>query len=396
VPCPEPEGGWPARIQEWPGEQIAAIEGYAGSWVDESQQVMTVKFTGDLAAAEAAVRERYSDAVCVVAARHTEQELLAIQNQLMSISSIQFTSVAVYVDATGEWVQADIAVPDPQRQAAFDAEYGPGVVRLSSPLKPADGATPSTTAPPATTPPLTTPAEPQIVEALYTVLDGPDHGPQLCLGGTFDSGPPGCGDPVDLVGFSWDSINDEDSAGEGVTRGTPYIKGEYDSVANTLTVIEQRPGNNDDAARIYATIHQADHSTPCEAPADGWPARTQEWPEEQIAAIDGFAGAWAEAGHPMTVKFTGDLAAAEAAVRQYYNDAVCIVPADHSFSELTQAQTRLLEMGQPFLTVDVIVDATGEWVDAVTVGPHPELQAEVDAMFGPGVVRLRSLMIPVD
>jgi hypothetical protein len=389
VPCPEPEGGWPARNQEWPGEQIAAIEGYAGSWVDESQQVMTVKFTGDLAAAEQAVREYYSDALCLVAAQHTEQELLAIQNQLMSISSVQFTSVGIYVDATGEWVQADIAVPDPQRQAAFDAE---------SPLKPigTDSPSPATTLTSATTPPLTAPAEPQVVEALYTVLEGPDHGPQLCLGGIFDSDPPGCGDPVDLVGFSWDSIDDEELAGEGVTRGTPYIKGEYDAVANTLTVIEQRPGNNGDAARIYATIHQADHSTPCEPPAGGWPARNQEWPGEQIAAIDGFAGAWSEAGQPMTVKFTGDLAAAESAVQEYYSDAVCIVPADHSFSELTQAETRLLDIGQPFLTVDVIVDATGEWVEAVIPGPRPDIEAEVDSMFGPGVVRLRPLMIPVD
>jgi hypothetical protein len=364
--------------------------------VDESQQVMTVKFTGDLAVAEEALREHYSDAVCVVAAQHTEQELLAIQNQLMSISSIQLTSTGIYVDATGEWVQADITVPDPQRQAAFDAEYGQGVVRLSSPLKPVEGATPTATVAPATTPPVTSPAEPQIVEALYTVLEGPDHGPQLCLSGIFDSAPPQCSDPVDLVGFSWDSIDDEDSAGEGVTRGTPYIKGEYDSVANTLTVIEHRPGNNDDAARIHATIHQADHSTPCEPPAGGWPAGNAEWPGEQIAAIDGFAGAWAETGHPMTVKFTGDLAAAEAAVRQYYNDAVCIVPATHSLSELTQARTRLLDMDGPFITVDVIVDATGEWVEAVIAGPRPDLQAAIDSMVGPGVVRLRPMMIPVD
>ena len=139
VPCPEPDGGWPARNQEWPGEQIASIPGYAGSWVDESQQVMTVKFTGDLAAAEAAVRQHYSDSVCVVAGRHTEQELLAIQQQLMSMSSIQFLGSGVYVDATGEWVQADIAAPDPDRQAGFDAEFGEGVVRLSSPLHPVGG-----------------------------------------------------------------------------------------------------------------------------------------------------------------------------------------------------------------------------------------------------------------
>lgn len=135
VPCPEPEEGWPARRQEWPGEQVAAIEGYAGAWVDESQQVMTVKFTGDLEAAEAALREVYSGAVCVVPAEHGEAELRAIQDQLMQLSSIQILSTSLQVDAAGESVLAEIIAPDPERQAAFDAEFGPGVVRLISPLR---------------------------------------------------------------------------------------------------------------------------------------------------------------------------------------------------------------------------------------------------------------------
>jgi hypothetical protein len=136
VPCPEPDGGWPARRQEWPGGEIAGIEGYAGAWVDESQQVMTVKFTGDLAVAQQQVERYYSGAVCVVAAEHTEQELLAIQQQLMSMSSVQFTSTAIYVDATGEWVQAELALPNDDVQASFDEQFGPGVVRIESRLLP--------------------------------------------------------------------------------------------------------------------------------------------------------------------------------------------------------------------------------------------------------------------
>jgi hypothetical protein len=137
VPCDTPAGGWPGRNQEWPGDEVAAIDGYAGAWVDESQQVMTVKFTGDLATAQSALERFYDRAVCYVPAEHTEAELQAIQNQLMSMSSVQFSSVATYVDATGEWVQADIAgAPNAELQAALDAEFGEGVVRLSSPLHP--------------------------------------------------------------------------------------------------------------------------------------------------------------------------------------------------------------------------------------------------------------------
>jgi hypothetical protein len=136
VPCPEPAGGWPARTQEWPEEQIHMLPGYAGSWEDPTHQVVTARFTGDLAAAEAAVRQYYGDALCVVPAAHSMEELVAISNQLVSMSSLKVLWSQVYADATGEWVEAGIIVPDPERQAAFDEQYGEGVVRLTSRLRP--------------------------------------------------------------------------------------------------------------------------------------------------------------------------------------------------------------------------------------------------------------------
>jgi hypothetical protein len=136
VPCAEPAGGWPARNKEWPEEQIHMIPGYAGSWEDPTHQVVTVKFTGDLAAAEAAVRQYYDDALCVVPAQHSKDELVAIENQLMSMSSIQFMWSALYADATGEWLEMGTITPDPDRQAAFDEQYGEGVVRLTPQLRP--------------------------------------------------------------------------------------------------------------------------------------------------------------------------------------------------------------------------------------------------------------------
>ena len=111
------------------------IPGYAGSWEDPTNQVVTVKFTGDLAAAEGAVRQHYSDNLCVVAAQHSMEELVAISIQLMSISSIKFLWTQVYSDASGEWVEAGIITPDPDRQAAFDEQYGEGVVRLTPRLR---------------------------------------------------------------------------------------------------------------------------------------------------------------------------------------------------------------------------------------------------------------------
>ena len=135
VPCPEPAGGWPARNQEWPAEQIHMLPGFAGYWEDPTRQVVTVKFTGDLEAAEAAVRQYYNDALCVVPAQHSMDELVAISNQLLSMSSVKFLWSQVYADATGEWVEAGVIVPDPERQAALDEQYGPGVVRLTPRLR---------------------------------------------------------------------------------------------------------------------------------------------------------------------------------------------------------------------------------------------------------------------
>ena len=43
---------------------------------------------------------------------------------------------ALYADATGEWLEMGTIAPDPDRQAAFDEQYGPGVVRLTSGLRP--------------------------------------------------------------------------------------------------------------------------------------------------------------------------------------------------------------------------------------------------------------------
>jgi len=136
VPCAEPSSGWPARRAEWPGQQIAALDGYAGAWVDESQQVMTVKFVGELDAAEVAVRRYYPDALCIVAAERTETELTAIQRQLMALSSVRVLSSNVVVDATGEWVEATIVAPNPALQASLAAQFGESAVRIVSTLVP--------------------------------------------------------------------------------------------------------------------------------------------------------------------------------------------------------------------------------------------------------------------
>ena len=98
----------------------------------------------------------------------------------------------------------------------------------------------------------------------------------------------------------------------------------------------------------------------------------------------------------MTVKFTGDLGAARAAVEQYYSGPVCLVEAVHSYARLLEIEDQIMARFGDIGMVSEVVDANGEWVDVQTTAPRPDLQAQFDEMFGPGVVRMHSLMLPVE
>jgi hypothetical protein len=139
LPCEAPAGGWPERTQEWPADEIAQLDGYAGSWSDPSGQVVVVKFTGDLEAAEAEIRSRFDEGVCVVAAERSLAELSAVEAQLAERDDVDVVSTAIVVDGSGEWVDAVVVTADATVEAALSAELGAGVVRLQPLLRPTAG-----------------------------------------------------------------------------------------------------------------------------------------------------------------------------------------------------------------------------------------------------------------
>jgi hypothetical protein len=255
-----------------------------------------------------------------------------------------------------------------------------------------------TTAPPATvpasTPPSSVPSD-QLYEVIGTVIEE-SGGPRLCYV-VLESLPPQCGDGVQLVDWSWDSITVEMNQNEITWVDQIYLTGTYDPEARSFTVVSAGLPTDSDRERLLLARPLPDFSVPCAPPPGGWPARTEEWPGEQIAALEGYAGAWIdEAQHVFTVKFTGDLAAAEAAVRERYDGALCVVSAEHTAEDLSAIQQQLLEMSSvQFLGTAVHVDASGEWVAAETFAPDPAHQAAFDEEFGVGVVRLSSWLQPV-
>jgi len=68
--------------------------------------------------------------------------------------------------------------------------------------------------------------------ATATVLESPEHGPQLCSG-VRDSYPPQCGGP-DIVGWDWDDVPAKESA-NGTTWGAYTVVGTWDGTTLTLT-----------------------------------------------------------------------------------------------------------------------------------------------------------------
>src|SRR5688500_15971617 len=76
------------------------------------------------------------------------------------------------------------------------------------------------------------PRDDQRYEADLTVLESPDHGPQLCAA-VADSYPPQCGGP-DIVGWDWGEVDDAESA-NGTTWGSYHVVGTWDDGTFTLT-----------------------------------------------------------------------------------------------------------------------------------------------------------------
>jgi hypothetical protein len=190
--------------------------------------------------------------------------------------------------------------------------------------------------------------------ATTTVLESPEHGPQLCLGGVLESYPPQCGGP-DVVGLDWAEVDGEESA-NGTTWGTFAVTGTWDGASLTLTrpVGPPEPLEPDHTADAFAS--------PCEPPSGGWsvvdPSVATE--ENMQAAIDyaraqpSHAGVWLDQLHDvaeerpfdaaevvLNLRFTADLDRHEAAVRRLWGGPLCIVEAEHTLAELEAVAQRL-------------------------------------------------------
>ena len=165
-PCPEPAGGWtPVHPATATDAALNAANDLAGKqkgfgmlWVDQhfppgespgpstespnpkaipndpARIILNITTTGDRAAMERAVRAVWGGNLCVSKALRTDAELRRVQEAVVA------TPGALQAGVNGFTGQVEVTVirATVQQQAAFDARYGAGVVRLTGVLQPID------------------------------------------------------------------------------------------------------------------------------------------------------------------------------------------------------------------------------------------------------------------
>ena len=171
TPCPEPPGGWMVTNAALATQEaFEAARGYAEAqadyaalWIDYLVEpseaeglspatfVLNVRFTGNLAGHEAALREIYGGPLCVTAgAQVTEAELRSIQEQVhLALNTPEAVAVGIYagygqttgVDTLRGVVVATVfvVIDDARAQAWLDARWGPGLVEVHGMLQPFSG-----------------------------------------------------------------------------------------------------------------------------------------------------------------------------------------------------------------------------------------------------------------
>lgn len=242
-----------------------------------------------------------------------------------------------------------------------------------------------------------------------TVLESPEHGPQLCHA-VDDSYPPQCGGP-DVAGWDWAAVEHESA--NGTHWGGYVLVGTFDGETYTLT----EPATVDDGTVERPQSQQADFETPCPEPADGWqPVDPQQATEDTLQqaigvaqAADGFGGLWVDqrmgdsepteeiANDPqrlvLNVTTTGDVAALQNTVREVWGGSLCVSPAVRDEAALLEVQTEVT--GEPGVMGSYPDTVTGQLAVQVFLATA-ELQRTYDERFGAGTVRLEGALIPID
>lgn len=228
-----------------------------------------------------------------------------------------------------------------------------------------------------------------------TVIDD-GRGAELCLGMVATSLPPQC-EGQRLVGWDW-----PEHAGEferrGHTRwGEFVITGTFDGEAMTPTEVVAAADLKTEPS--YAE-EMPDFSTPCPEPEGGWIVDASHAGEEDqqrafrvASRLDDYGSSYIDTPHGVVnIRVTGDLAAAEKAVREVWGGGLCVRGATHTDAELARIQRELTDAVPHPLGASRGEDE----VTVLVVHDDGSLQRSVDERYGEGMVVVESALVPVD
>lgn len=252
-------------------------------------------------------------------------------------------------------------------------------------------------------------------EGPVTVLDD-GKGAMACLGGVLQSLPPQCGGPR-LVGWDWTAHRGDFESRGGTRWGDFVVTGTFDGRSITVTEVvpaaEWEPGP--------AAEEDDPFATPCPEPEGGWvpldPATTTERAQQQAIRVahglPGFGELWVDQSiNPvadqepdgiewelamndprytiLNVAVTGDLAQAEAAIRQVWGGPLCV-------SEAALGHAELRRIGRDLGDLPGVLTYGGASypLEATVTFDDGALQAWADQQYGEGTAVISSALVPV-
>jgi hypothetical protein len=260
-------------------------------------------------------------------------------------------------------------------------------------------------------PPARQSAPEPLYEADVTVLENKGRGPMLCFGFWLMSLPPQCGD-VPIANWSWDEVAGETSQ-NGRTEGAYHVVGTYDGERFTVERVgpfqqgeEEPEGGNEPL---------------CPAPPGGWAATPSAWnggiaksgagrfvtaqPEyvaSRTTALTDPSEAVDDLSIPVvwSVVVNGDAARIEKEIRSRWDGPLCVVERDFPTFREARRIRRAVEASLDELGLRLLALDDGDLSEAVRIqvvaDPGGAGQAAMDERYGPGVVHVVPLLVPVE
>lgn len=205
------------------------------------------------------------------------------------------------------------------------------LVGCGTPTGPEPGAAPASDGATAGADTTAVASEDQEYRALVTVLENPEHGPQLCFA-VAGSYPPQCGGP-DIAGWDWEAVDGEESANGVTWIDGAVVTGTWDGSRFTLT----RPVEPQ-AAWTEPPAEDPDVAPGCDEPDVADPSAGRRGVDAATAALDGEPVVAVRVSDPatgwdgpfvLTVTVPpGRSARTTDLIRQHYAGALCVVERD--------------------------------------------------------------------